>query len=62
MFQTTAEAKGSGSDLVKHASATHAHSQHSITDLPRRYFYCGSSVLHVVMSVCISSSAIWSPE
>ena len=29
--------------------------------IPRRYFCCGSSVLHV-MSVCIRSSAKWSPE
>ena len=29
--------------------------------VPRRYFCCGSSVLHA-MSVCIWSSAIWSAE
>ena len=31
--------------------------------VPRRYmyFYCGSSVLYVIMYVCIWSRAIWSP-
>ena len=29
--------------------------------VPRRYFCCGSSVLHI-MSVCIWSLAIWSAE
>ena len=30
--------------------------------VPRRYFCCCSSMLHFVMSVCISSRAIWPSE
>ena len=33
-----------------------------ILTIPRRYFCCGSSMLHVVMSVCIWSPAIRSAE
>ena len=33
-----------------------------ILTVTRRYFCCGSSMLHIAMFVCILSSAILSPE
>ena len=30
--------------------------------IPRRFFCCGFLMLYVIMSMCILSPAVWSPE
>ena len=58
----TAHAKGKGLDPVKHVCTPSPQLPSSLLlAVPRRYFCCVSSVLHVVMSMCIWSPAIWSP-
>ena len=59
MFQTTAEAEGKGLDSVKHIYAPS--SVIYLWPFPRRYFCCGSSTLHVDMSM-LWSSAVGSPD
>ena len=70
MFRTSAEAKSEGLDPVKHVSVPHL----SITDRSKAVLLlkflqvsCYLNVVvprccNVVMSVCIRSSAMWSPE
>ena len=48
---------GRGLDIVKRVKAP----CNLFLTVPRRYFCCGSPVLHV-MSVCIWSLAIWPAE
>ena len=49
MFRTTAEVKAEGLDPVQLVYAP----SNLLLTIPRRYFCCGSSMLHVVMSVCV---------
>ena len=49
-----AEAKGEGFEPVKVLGL--------LLTVQRRYLCCGPSILHVAMSVCVQSLAIWSPE
>ena len=59
MFRTTAEAKGEVLDPEKNMFKP---SGNLLLTVPMRYFCCGPPMLHVVMSVCVWSSAIWLPE
>ena len=54
---TYSGSRGQGLDPVKRFQA----SSNLLLTVPRRYFCCGSSVLHI-MSICIWSVAIWSAE
>ena len=51
--------RGRGLDPVKQVKTPSP--SNLLLTVPRRYFCCGSSMLHV-MSVCACSSAIWSAE
>ena len=58
MFWTPVEAQGEGLDPVKQVLAP----SNLLLAVLNRYFWCDSSVLHIVMSMYIWSSAIWSLE
>ena len=68
MFRTTPEAKGGVLNPVKHVSAPTPilppppKKKHLLLAVPRWYFCCGSSMLYIVMFMCIWISAIRSPE